>query len=435
MKVRIDSYPLPEIDYYEGHFQPPGKIRPKKPIYACWRTASGQHIRPLDHKKDSLYTMDIPEDAVDGLLAFLFPVVEHFGPAQMTKKFPVDIKKWIGSIEDTDFPGKKHAKRMGARLDSLVSRERYFAYLFGQVKFPCYNCVIDCPNGAIEINDQGHCSINPYKCDGQKYSLNANASGRGEEEICWICFNPGDGTVSTKCNKVTIRKVLHMNPDAPRKEVPCCGGCDVDMVCPEGALTKVNSFYSADKSACTGCMICYNNHPYGYCPWNCGTYCYNNCNKWDMHEAVSMPDGEGGNYYKNIHGNYTMRMVSEIDYKGILLIRTLIVYRPWPILDQLAMSHRLYLAIWGDDYEEIPIKLDPQGTFSFNMLEIPFSKSIHLALLDDEKRLLDFQHCGLNLPIQSIGGKRYAQPRFRTQGGKLTFKTRLADFELSYLLQ
>jgi len=49
--------------------------------------------------------------------------------------------------------------------------------------------------------------------------------------------------------------------------------------------------------------------------------------------------------------------------------------------------------------------------------------------------IASFQHCGLSLPIQSIGGKRRTEPRSRTKGNIINFRTRLADFELSYLME
>lgn len=432
-KIRIQGYPLNEVDYYNGRFKAPGKNGPGKSILACWRTADGQSVRPLKHQKDDLYTVDIPEDSVDGLLVFLFPVVERFGSAKIAAQYPKEIKNWIGGFEYTDMGRQKQTKQKCDKFHSSGTRERYYAYIFPyHVKFPCYDCVIDCPKDAIEINAAGHCRIDPEKCDGQKYSKNATGDGRGEEEICWNCFNSQDGTISSKCDQVTLRKVLHMNPDPPRTEGPCCGKCGVDEMCPEGALNKVGVGYSGDKSACNGCMNCYYHHPYGYCLWNCGTYCSENCDKWEDHEAVPLNDGEGGSYTKNIHGNYTMRMVSEIDYKGLIVVRKARAF--WHVYgpDPGNIGRPEYVGVWGDKFKEVPIKFDSQGNFSFNMMEVPFSKSAHFALLDGNKQLFDFQHCGMNLPIKSIGGKRYRGSRSRTQGGTLRFKTRTADFELEY---
>lgn len=444
--IRMKGMPAPTVDVFKGKIMKSGRNALGLPIYASFRTTTGITLRPLKQIKKDQYSVILPEKVTNGLVGIIFPIQETFGPKEILDEFPKDIQDWIKR--------SKHISRSSLTEEDCPTPPtplldyRYLAMIAPQpLRFNFSLACTICPFGAIQMAPT-YCYVDPYICRGQKYSR-VNGNQRGDEEICWNCFNAGDGTVSTKCDYVTLRKVLHLNPDAPRKEVPCCGGCDLALYCSRGAVYKPTyySYYAADKKRCSGCMDCY---WLQYCPWNCGTMCTSDCDKYDSHSTYPMHDGTGGIYYKDVHNNYTIRMVAHIDEK-LKLVLVRVVWRiedflPWPRRDDWYFDSddfdsdesdfsKFDLMIWGDKQEKIPIKLDKTGVQEFNLKEIPFTKSVHLGLFEKDGRLLGFFHCGSNFPIKSLGAKRYSDPTKLVDGGTFDFYSPIGRIQIEYIIR
>jgi hypothetical protein len=447
--IRIKDTPAPGIDVFKGKFIEPEDDDHNLPIYASFRTTTGTTLKPLKKENNTLYSVILPEKIINGLMCILFPVQENFGPSEILRKFPKDIQNWIKR--------SKHISRENITdLECLTISEpfRNFRYMaaiasellrFNEEEEECYLC----PYGAIKITPD-YCYIDPDICKGQKYSKvkvqeDPPLYGRGPEEICWNCFNAGDGTVSSKCGCVTIRKVLHLNPDDPRQEVPCCGGCSIPNFCPNDAIYNSSTyhFYTASKQLCNGCMQCYYAK---FCGYNCGTGCTPDCNSYDFHSNCLLYDGRGGEYSKNIHNNYSVRMVAHIDVNLRLVLVKLKVLRIEAYLsrrydtffdpsDYQSDFSNFDLIIWGDQQQKIPISLEKNSIHDFKMKEIPFTRSIHLGLFEKNENLLGFSYCGSNFPIRSLGGKRYSDPTKLVDDGTFNFKTPLGLIQIEYLIK
>ena len=444
--IHMKGVPAPGLDVFKGKFTKSDRNDLGLPVYASFRTTTGTTLKPLKQIKKGQYSTILPKKVTNGLVGIVFPIQESFGPKELLDEFPMEIQDWIKR--------SKHISRSNLTKEDCPTpptpslNYRYIATIAPQpLRFNFSPTCTVCPFGAIKIAPT-YCYVDPYICRGQKYSR-LNGNQRGEEEICWSCFNPSDGAVSTKCDYVTLRKVLHLNPDAPRKEVPCCGGCDLALYCSRGAVYKPTGYYyyAADKKKCNGCMECYQLQ---YCPWNCGTMCASDCEQYDDCSSIRLPDGTGGTYTKDIHNNYTIRMVAQIDEKLKLVLGQIV----WRVKDTLPMQRqdswyfdpddfdyreadfsRFDLMVWGDKQENIPIKLDKTGVHKFNLKEIPFTKSVHLGLFEKEGKPLGFYHCGSNFPIKSLGAKRYSDPTKFVDGGTFDFYSPMGRIQIEYMIK
>lgn len=449
--IHIKGLPLPGVDVFKGKIIKSERSALDLPLYASFRTTTGTTLRPLKQIKGDKYTAILPEKVTNGLVGIIFPIQETFGSNKIIDKFPADIQNWIKR--------SKHVSRSNLKKDDCPSflpqmqDYRYLATIAPQPLLFTFspNCSI-CPHGALKIAAT-YCYIDPLLCRGQKYSR-LNGGQRGPEEACWDCFNSSDGVVSTRCQYVTIRKVLHLNPDAPKKEVPCCGGCEVPDLCHKGAIYKPPEyphFYAADKKRCNGCMDCYLNMT---CPWNCGTNCRSECEYYDRDSTYPIYNGEGGYDYVDVHNNYTMRMVAHIDEKlKLVLVKIEAIYRiedyiPWEKpygahIDSKNMGSdsketdltNFDLVVWGDKQVKIPIRLDKTGKQDFKLKEIPFTKSMHLGLFEKSGNLLGFTCCGSNMPIKSLGGKRYSDPTKLVDGGIFIFNSPKGRIHIEYMIK
>jgi hypothetical protein len=444
--IQMKGIPAPKIDVFKGKFIESEDNNLNLTIYASFRTTKGTALKPLKKINNTQYSVLLPENIVNGLMCILFPVQENFGPSEIQNKLPRDIHNWIKI--------SKHISRESLTEEdcqSLPTPFRNYRYMAATIphllRFNYFeeeeNCYL-CPYGAIKIAPD-YCYIDPLICKGQKYSWIEEPNGRkrGPEEICWNCFNVSDRAVSSKCFCVTIRKVLHLNPDDPKQEVPCCGRCSIPNYCNNDAIknSATDHFYTVDKKRCNGCMICYLNKLCGY---NCGTGCTIDCSsdQYDFHFNYPLHDGQGGKYTKDIHNNYTMRMVAHIDVNLRLVLLKLKVLRYEDYLPRrddaffdLKDFLNLDLIIWGDKEEKIPISLEKNGIHKFKLKEIPFTRSIHFALFEKSGNLLGFSYCGSNFPIKSLGGKRYSNPTKLVDDGTFNFKTPLGIIQIDYLIK
>lgn len=441
VNIRIRDMPAPAVDVFKGKITKDAENDLDLPIYLSFRTTTGITLKPLLCEKEDQYTVVIPGNITNGLIGIIFPIHETFGPKEIRENYPEDVQRWINK--------NKHISRTSLTKDDcpippLSPKDfRYLTMIYpkpflSEFHFVIGTCPI-CPYGAIKVT-RNSCFVDPLICRGQKYSYPPR-----NEEICWNCFNPTDGTISTKCDYVTLRKVFHINPDPPKKEVPCCGACIIGDLCSQGAIDNSYGFFSADKQKCNGCMECY----YGKnCPWNCGINCSPDCVQWDIHESVTLQAADGGGYQKNVHYNYTMRMVSHIDEKSKLVLSKLVLrledfwWRSpydWYFdrddfdFDSDEASFELYL--WGDKFEKIPIKLDKNGVQNLKLKEVPFTRSIHLGLFKKDGKLFGFSHCGSNIPIRSLGGKRYSDPTIMMNGGTFDFDSPIGKIQIEYLIK
>jgi hypothetical protein len=455
LTIKVIGIPAPAIDMYKGELLKSNGNKLDLPIYVSFRTTRGVITRPLRRLKKDQYSVILPEKMTNGLIGIFFPVEEDFGPPEIVKQFPPDILKWIKR--------SNHVSRSSLTKEDCPSpgpsgRDyRYLAMIAPQpFRFRFSTCTL-CPYGALKTDwDSMSCYIDPTVCRGQKYSR-SDHNPRGPEEICWNCFNDGDGAVSTKCDYVTLRKVLHLNPDAPRQEVPCCAGCELPTLCPNGAISTYEppppyrDFYSVDKNKCNGCMECYLNKD---CPWNCGTMCTDGCGHYNRDAASVLYDGQGGHALRDVHNNYTMRMVSHIDNKLRFVLVKASVLRWMKDFSQSFIPYESYfdsndggpntdgidfdkfeLIVWGDGVERIPVKLDKSGIHDFKRKEIPFTKDVHLGLFEKDSRLLGFQYCGLNIPIKSLGAKRYSDPTKLVEGGTFNFNSPIGKIQIEYVVK
>lgn len=426
VSLRIKDMPAPGVDVYKGEFIESNRNDLGLSVFAFFRTTTGTSLKPLRQKKKDQFSVILPEKVTNGLMGLIFPIQENFGPKEIVNEFPNDIQNWINR--------SKHVSRSTLTKDdcpTLPTSSQDFRYLAMIAPQPLrfsfsVTCTI-CPFGAIKIMPT-YCYVDPLVCRGQKYSR-LNGTVRGPEEICWNCFNAGDGIVSTKCDYVTLRKVLHLNPDYPIKEVPCCGGCELPSLCHRGAISKPTTYFTCNKKICNGCGDCYSELT---CAWNCGTMCSSDCDKYG---------------YCNYHNNYTMRMVAQIDEKLRLALVAARAFRvedfwfkqfsDWDFAfdtDEYDFSE-FNLMIWGDKQERIPIKLDKTGVQKLDLREIPFTKSVHLGLFEADGKLLGFSYCGANMPIKSLGAKRYSDPTKLVDRGTFDFYTPMGGIQIEYLIK
>jgi hypothetical protein len=445
--LNIDELPLPSVDVFKGTLKESNESGTDRRIYASFRTSNNVAIVPVSHMKGNQYCVKIPHNAVNGLLGIIFPIRESFGPSKIIQAYPPEIIKWISKsnhisgwdVTKEDCPPSAQPSEDVRYLAMVVPEPFNFHF--------SVTCPV-CPHGAIKINPT-YCYVDPHVCKGQKYS---KPRSEETEEICWDCFNTGDDTVSSKCHAVTIRKVLHLNPEAPKKEVPCCGkDCGIFELCPRGAvqLEPMNpgvygKFWYADKKLCNGCMNCYHGFT---CDWNCGTSCNSDCGYYERDSNIMFYDGEGGFYNRDIRPNYTIRMVAQIDNR-LKLVLVKLEFQSWaqqfyrrgvpgeiPFSSDDGTFEDFDLIIWAEGMEKIPIRLDKNSIHDFGMREVPFTQRIHLGLFQKDGNLLGFQYCGANLPIRSIGGKRYADPTKLIEGGHLKFNTPMGRIQIEYRIK
>jgi len=452
--IRMKGMPAPEVDIFKGKIMKSDRNTLDLPIYASFRTTTGTTLRPLKQIQKDQYTVLLPEKLTNGFVGIIFPIQENFGTKEVIDKLPTDIQNWI--IRSKSFSRSILSNVDCRSLTTPLPDSRYLATIVPQpLRFNFSPTCDICPYEALKVTPT-YCYIDPLICRGQKYSR-LDGLQRGPEEICWNCF-AGTETVSTKCEYVTIRKVLHLNPDAPKQEVPCCGGCEIPDLCPRGAIYKPPefSFYAADKARCNGCMECYLNI---FCLWNCGTNCNSECEHYDRDSSVSLYNGEGGYNYVDIHNNYTIRMVAHIDEKLKFIPVALKAFRiekahliedhlPWPRSwdplfnyddfesgSEASGFYNFDLIVWGDKLEKIPIKLDKTGVHEFKPKEIPFTKSMHLGLFERGGTLLGFSYCGSNMPIKSLGAKRYSDPTKLVDGGTFDFNSPIGTIQIEYMIK
>ena len=140
-----------------------------------------------------------------------------------------------------------------------------------------------------------------------------------------------------------------------------------------------------------------------------------------------------------------MRMTAQIDNKLTFIpIRVKFLwksfFRIWwkqhpPFSNQQNKYNGPFLKIWGNRAVKIPIKLDKHGTQDLGMKKIPFIRNVHVGLFESEGRLLGYEFCGSNIPIRSLGGKRYSEPTKLVEDGTMEFDTHFGRVQLEYSME
>jgi len=141
-------------------------------------------------------------------------------------------------------------------------------------------------------------------------------------------------------------------------------------------------------------------------------------------------------------------MVAHIDNNSMLILGKIALQRLWDdyrfeyiprdfeFSSDLGTYRDIDLHIWADKKDIIPIRLDEKGLFEFKKKEIPFTQRIHLGLFHkDTKKLIGFQYMGSNLPIKSLGGKRYSDPTKIVEGGTMHFNTPIGKMAIEYQIK
>ena len=267
---KVKGYPMPIIDLYEGKLSAKKTLLRRIPIIATFKGKEGS-IQTKAHysPKTRLVRATVPEDAVKGQVTLHFPVREHYGRTAALKKVDPQnrvLRRIIGKWQDENLKCDKNNKEDGRRREDRapVDRNLYLnvnTTVLWPYWFSCYIgvCRLGCPHNAIRFDARNRCYVDPSRCRGQSYET-TRTYDRVEDSRCWHCFNAGDTTVSTRCPRRKIRKVVDIGED-------CCAGCtprsrpssDLTLMelCPYGAISVSGGRFVVDKAQCRGCQICY----------------------------------------------------------------------------------------------------------------------------------------------------------------------------------
>lgn len=312
LMIPVQGLPLPTLDLYENKLVKSDSDGIPHKLFAIFTGIEGPIVVPVEYqpKASELHLM-VPKHAVDGTVTIRFLVKEHLGSASLLEKldpgddaFQTRLKK-----SNPNRPVPPHCQceaplrdeTKGEALppqpcrprepdyeempDQMVLNEfwidtsmRLYVRCFDPEELESWetqgmNCCPICPYGAIKVDANGNCRVNPQLCRGQSYKTRRGEDSEGEstvertgeESVCWDCFNPGDGLISTKCYQRRLQKSTHID------STNCCGDCpscsrrlddlDVSEVCPVHAIW-MNDYperFVVVEDACIGCMVCIDN--------------------------------------------------------------------------------------------------------------------------------------------------------------------------------
>lgn len=265
---KVKGYPLPVIDLFQGKLSKKKVLLRQVPLMATFKGKEASITVPATYSpKTRLVKMVVPEEAVKGKVTIHFPVREHYGRTAALKKIDPQnraLRKIIGKWQDESLECDEN-KDDGSRRDDRAPVERnLYVDVNTTVLWPYWiscnlgRCGLECPNGAIRF-ENNRCYVDPNLCQGQSYRT-TRSYGRVDDVQCWECFNASDTTVSTRCPRRRIRKVVHIGED-------CCAGCTTGArrsgglslmeLCPHDAISIAHGRFVVDKTKCRGCQICY----------------------------------------------------------------------------------------------------------------------------------------------------------------------------------
>jgi hypothetical protein len=265
----VKGYPMPVIDLYEGKISKRKILLRKMPLMATFKGKEASITTTASYSpKTRLVKMTVPEDAVKGRVTIHFPVREYYGKTAPLKKIDPQnkaLRKIIGKWQDENLKCDKN-KDDGSRRDDRAPVERnLYVNVNTTVLWPYWlscnlrRCRLGCPQGAIRFDTHNRCYVDPDRCLGQSYQT-TRTYGREDDVECWHCFNAGDTTVSTRCPRRRIRKVVNIGEECCSNCTPAArqsGGLTLMELCCYGAISVVGGKFVVDKSMCQGCQICY----------------------------------------------------------------------------------------------------------------------------------------------------------------------------------
>lgn len=280
IELNVKGFPLPDVDLWNGKLLSNEKQQSAAPILISFRGLHHPVIVPAvyDEKRGKLH-VEVPEDADDGAVVVLFPVREFMG--KLDELIEVDenrsiIDRVLGNVvacnceEEQDDEEDSPELCMHYTLPNTdqIFTTRYVTSFAAVIHIKCSVCSVNCPNGAICIDEEGDCYVDVEFCQGQSYRAEVSSENittpdgrsvrkQGFEIKCWDCFE-GSEEYSSKCKKRKLRKVAYVG-------YPCCMNCqpedrkilglNLEQLCPYGAVT-MSSGYKVDPNICEGCFLC-----------------------------------------------------------------------------------------------------------------------------------------------------------------------------------
>ncbi len=326
LTIPVRRFRLPILDLYEGVVRDLSPERANPPIVVSFPSKNGPALAPANYI-DGQSTIEclVPAHAASGMVELMIPTWEHYGSREgltrLADSLGIDLSGIRPSEHGVDicppFPGPRGPLADEIKWKWMLAAEaagqRYMSRKIGVIQIGCSECTVGCPHGAIVLDENGICSVDPDRCFGQKYHVDRTqfeltpdgrqVYKRFEEEPCWNCFD-GSEQYSQKCQRGILRKTLHHNG-------VCCASCGslsrvtgptLMQLCPYDAISETpvvtDGIFSVDKEACTGCMSCY-----------LGINCANNV-------GANEPLCSAANIVGNPDGNYTVRMTAYAEHAG-----------------------------------------------------------------------------------------------------------------------
>lgn len=305
LEIPVQGLPLPTLDLYENKLVKSDSDGMPHKLLAIFTGVEKPIVVPVEYDSEtSDLHLRVPNHAVDGIVTVRFPVKEHLGPASLLEKLDPEDDKFCASLKKAnpnrslpphcqcDAPLWEESKGE-APPQTCQPREpdyedfpeqidlnefwvdtsiRLYVRCFDPEESASYESCPICPYGAIELNENGNCSVDYNLCRGQSYRTRwgeesdeeCTVERIGEESVCWECFNPGDEVTSTRCYQRRLQKSAHI-------DYICCGDCppctrrmgdlDVSELCPTHAIWMNDNpeRFVVVKDACIGCGVCIDN--------------------------------------------------------------------------------------------------------------------------------------------------------------------------------
>ncbi|MFX1257333.1 MAG: hypothetical protein ACFFAN_05715 [Promethearchaeota archaeon] len=417
LSFKIEDYPLPEIDIFEGKLISRKQSEDEEPIYLVFRGSDGPIVETAKYNIESKeWSFKIPKKARDGVIIMYLPAKEVRGGGYFT-------------------PGQDNDNGICLAPKQLFRSEKkmlHYQTFIDPIYIQCNKCQTDpfCPNDAIKFDENGKCYVWDAACKGMSYRVDSSEielsdDGREvfkrlDEITCFECVSLCD-------KKLMWRRVALFS---------CCGNCDeysrLKCIPPFPPLSlKDNCKYDAihggadapepspfivDVSKCIGCMECYNN-----------INCYNS-------------SGPGGN----------LKMVA----------RTI---HPWwwsdLIISSISMriseqqrsdskksqkkskgkSEEIILRVWGEginskNKEDIHISFDSKNRYDFNGKRFTYKGNLHMALFPNVDGLILYEGGGIKFPVRTLSYEKLFKEGKKQKSGTLTFNTDFGIFDLEYKL-
>ncbi|MHC4713492.1 MAG: hypothetical protein ACYTAN_09530 [Planctomycetota bacterium] len=325
LTLPVTEFGLPSLDLFNGAVEGISPERANPPIVVSFPGPDGPIFVPATYDpRTPAIECSVPANALSGELEILIPVSESYGTRTelegLAEYLKIDLETILPSSHGTDIcpplpePPSclrdifwwrwrwRVAVEASAHID--YERIRVGSFLVG-----CSTCFVGCTRGAISLDDDGICSVNPEICLGQRFTIdrsqfeltsdNRQVYKRFEEVPCWRCF-VGNEQYSEKCPRHVLRRALHHNG-------VCCGSCStysrvlgltLKELCSHGAIQVDGGGFTVNKNSCIGCGTCYH-----------GINCANNV-------GPGQPLCCSGDCPSNTNGNTTIRLVSYAEHSA-----------------------------------------------------------------------------------------------------------------------